>query len=47
MLQLSKEITCVSGNNKTQLDLSDKTNGIYLVTFTTNDKFYRTKLIKK
>ncbi len=46
-LQLSKEITCVTGNNKTQLDLGDKASGIYLVTFTTNDKYYRTKLMKR
>jgi len=47
LLVLSKEIDCVAGDNKTQLDLGEKAAGIYLVTFTTNDKFYRTKLIKK
>ena len=46
-LVLSKEISCVSGNNKTQLDLSGKIGGLYLITFSTNDKFYRTKLMKK
>jgi hypothetical protein len=46
MLVLSKEVQCTSGNNASQLNMSDNAKGIYFVTFSTNDKFYRTKLIK-
>ena len=45
-LVISKQIACATGNNKTQLDLGGNATGIYFVTFTTNDKFYHTKLIK-
>ncbi|MEO8761425.1 MAG: T9SS type A sorting domain-containing protein [Bacteroidia bacterium] len=44
---LEQDVACALGNNKTQIDLSEKTNGIYFATFTTNTSFYRTKLIKK
>lgn len=46
MLVTTKQINCVTGTNKTQLDLGGNASGMYLITFTTNDKFYSTKLIK-
>ncbi len=47
ILILEQNVVCALGNNKTQIDINDKQNGIYFATFTTNSSFYRTKLIKK
>jgi hypothetical protein len=44
---LSKDFVCTAGANSSQLNLSDISPGIYLITFSTNDKFYSTKLIKR
>ena len=46
-LVLSKDITCTSGQNTSQLDLSEITPGIYMITFGTGTKFYHTKLMKR
>ena len=44
---LEQNVVCTLGNNKTQIDLQEKPNGIYFATFTTNTGFYRSKVIKK
>ena len=46
-LVLTKDFACTNGKNKSQLDLGNIASGIYLITFTTDNKFYRTKLMKE
>lgn len=44
---LAKNFECPSGKNESQLNLNSIASGIYMITFNTGDKFYRTKLIKQ
>ena len=46
-LVLSKDIACINGQNNSQLDLSEITPGIYMITFSTDTQFYRAKLMKR
>jgi hypothetical protein len=40
-------IDCVQGGNRFNLDLSDYERGLYMISITTRDKVYRTKLLKE
>jgi hypothetical protein len=40
-------IDVVAGGNRFDLDLSDQSRGVYLITITTRDKVYHTKVIKE
>jgi len=42
-----QSVVCETGDNKSQVDLTDRPTGIYFATFTTNSSFYRVKLLKK
>jgi hypothetical protein len=43
---INKEINCEKGQNISTIDLSNETDGIYIITMTVNEKVYKTKLIK-
>jgi hypothetical protein len=44
---INTSIKAERGGNRFDLDMSDQKNGIYFITITTNEKTYRSKLIKK
>ena len=46
-LIIENEISCFSGQNKTLIDLNGKADALYLITLTTNNNFYKTKLVKQ
>ncbi|MFT6982342.1 MAG: hypothetical protein ACJAUD_001109 [Crocinitomicaceae bacterium] len=44
---VNSSINAVRGGNRFDLDMSNQKNGVYFITITTNEKIYRSKLIKK
>ena len=46
-LIIENEISCFSGQNKTTIDLNGKADALYLITLTTSNHFYKTKLVKQ
>lgn len=45
-LVILKELICTKGQNISTIDLSDQPDGMFFVTLTTNEKVYKTKLLK-
>lgn len=45
-LVVSKDLLCTKGQNITTIDLSEQPDGMFFVTLTTNEKVYKTKLLK-
>lgn len=46
-LIIENEITCSAGQNKTIIDLNYQADGLYIITLTTNNDVYKTKLVKQ
>ncbi|MDF2437230.1 MAG: hypothetical protein K0Q95_1606 [Bacteroidota bacterium] len=45
-LIISKNIECVKGTNLSEIQFNDQPNGMYFVTISTNNKLYKTKILK-
>lgn len=45
-LVVSKDLLCIKGQNISTIDLSEQPDGMFFVTLTTNEKVYKTKLLK-
>lgn len=45
-LVVSKDLLCTKGQNISTIDLSEQPDGMFFVTLTTNEKVYKTKLLK-
>ena len=44
---VNTKLDAVRGGNRFDLDLTNESHGIYVITITSKDKVYRSKLIKK
>lgn len=42
----SEEVNCAKGDNKANVDLTENSNGLYVVVLTTRNKTYKTKIMK-
>lgn len=42
-----KEISCSKGQNKSNINLDSEADGLYIITLTTSNKVYKTKLVKQ
>ena len=42
-----KEVSCEKGQNKSNISLESESDGLYIITLTTSDKVFKTKLVKQ